>query len=520
MWLDGGVASESSRAVDFDAWVAGRSAALTRFAYLLAGNEVEAEAALRSALARACATWSRVRRADDPEAEVRRLVVSARLSDTRSRRRWRASHNVVPDGRRASAPAAAADAAARAWQLCASLSPAQRAAVVLRHYQDMNLAQIAGALDCSEAAARDHIQRTFAALRATLPKLTDAQLESALRDALVAHADNPSDHPDRAAEAHSGVRRRRRRQAVVAAVASTIVVSTAALVAPRDGGSAPAAAEDAGVHPRGWRAESYNGIQLWVPSSWGWGESPRRTSQGVVHCGFGAYSPTPLTANLQYLTSGRFPAYVGRPVAPRGSCPPPLARAAHVWFDSPRRPESGPAQTTVRVRGLTPFNITVADRDLVERRMILRSVQPVATDANGCPSDEGGLRRAASRSLSEPNLDSLETLAVCVYEGGSADGETLSYSTRLEGPGALSAMARIEAAPSPLSADACLLRRAPTRIVLLARLATGLVVFDVYPGSCTSGPVRYVTGPTVHVVTRETEPVWVTDGLSIYASSG
>src|SRR3954453_20454961 len=73
--------------IDFEAWGAERSNALLRFAYVLTGDASLAEDAVQDALTSACARWSRVSRADDPEAYVKRMVVNAHISWWRRFRR-------------------------------------------------------------------------------------------------------------------------------------------------------------------------------------------------------------------------------------------------------------------------------------------------------------------------------------------------------------------------------------------------------------------------------------------------
>jgi len=525
VWLDGGVAGdEAERPVEFDAWVASRSAALTRFAYLLTGNEPAAEHVLGSALVNACASWSRVRRADDPEAEVLRLVVEAHLSQAGPFRRRKTPPTAVPADRLAGDHPRSIDEAAMAWRLCATfLPPPQRAAVVLRCYAEMTYPQIAAALGGKESTARAQIQGTFDALRHSIPESrTDDELEAMFRDAFTEHADDPSVPDGRAALAHAGVRRRRRRQVVVAATITALLVGTVGGVAVTYRGGGPVAVEKPGAHPRGWRAESYNGIQLWVPSSWGWGEVPRRTTHRLVSCGVVAYSPTVVTADLRYVLMGcAFPPYVGRPVAPGAACPPPPPTSAtHVWFDSPLPTGSGPVQTTVTVRGLTPFNITVADANQVERKMILRSVEPVFIDANGCPRDSAGTRKLESLAQPEPSPRFVRTLSLCLFAASRSNREVLFYSTCVEGPAARQATSRIEAAPARGSADVCLVTPALNEVVLIAHTPTAPSVFGVNPGTCPEDPVGYVTGSSFQVLTRQSVRLWAIDGLSLYASAG
>lgn len=152
----------------FDDWVAVRGASLLRFAYLLTGSQSEAEDAVQGALERALASWPRVSRTEDPETYVRRMIVNQHISLWR---RWR--RRVIPVVEvRGTAPDPADEVAGRevVRNLCAGLPPAQRAAVVLRFYQDMDYREIAVLLGCAEATARSHVHRALQVLRRELAK--------------------------------------------------------------------------------------------------------------------------------------------------------------------------------------------------------------------------------------------------------------------------------------------------------------------------------------------------------------
>ncbi len=201
----------TERSLEFDSWIAGRSAALTRFAYVLTGSEVAAEQALASALIVAAATWKRVRRSDDPEAHVLRLVVRAHLAGRgRSPRRASLVEPSPAEAEGISAPAHDGDDDddddddddERAWQLCSVLPPTERAAIVLRCYAEQTYPQIAATLDTKEAAVRDIVGRCFAALshsaRAGRPLY---QPETAFREAFLGHGEDPGNALDLASRA-------------------------------------------------------------------------------------------------------------------------------------------------------------------------------------------------------------------------------------------------------------------------------------------------------------------------------
>lgn len=152
----------------FDDWVAARSGALLRFAYLLTGSQSEAEDAVQSALERALVRWSRIGRTDDPESYVRRMIVNQHISLWR---RWQRRVSPVAVVRETTAgpdPAEQVAGTEAVRRLCATLPPAQRAALVLRFYQDLDYREIAALLDCAEATARSHVHRALQALRREL----------------------------------------------------------------------------------------------------------------------------------------------------------------------------------------------------------------------------------------------------------------------------------------------------------------------------------------------------------------
>ncbi|GAA4694949.1 SigE family RNA polymerase sigma factor [Nocardioides conyzicola] len=167
--MDVGVAEEHVAVGDlsFDDWVETRVAALLRFAYLVTGSQHAAEDAVQAALTRACERWSRVRRTTDPDAYVRRMVVNAHISAWRRGGRRELSVAEVRD----TSVSDVADRVATGdavWRVCGTLPPQQRAAVVLRYYEDLEYAEIAAILGVTQATVRSHVHRALAAMRAEL----------------------------------------------------------------------------------------------------------------------------------------------------------------------------------------------------------------------------------------------------------------------------------------------------------------------------------------------------------------
>ena len=154
---------------DFDEFVLARSGALVRFAHALTGDRYLAEDLVQTVLARAHSRWSRLGRLERPEAYVRRMIINEQLSWRRRR-----SNHESPTGD-ATYDAALCDGAVeraerdRVWQLLARLPPKQRAAVVLRYYEDLPDREIATLLSCSEGTVRSQITRALVGLRSGSP---------------------------------------------------------------------------------------------------------------------------------------------------------------------------------------------------------------------------------------------------------------------------------------------------------------------------------------------------------------
>lgn len=147
-------------------WVTARGPALQRFAFLVTGSPDDAPDLVQEAIARALPRWSSLVARDTVEAYVRRSIVNGAISTWRKRRR------VV--GVRVADPAPVDDGAQQradaehAWALCVELPPQQRAAVVLRFYEDLPFAEIGRVLGCPESTARSHVHRALATLRQRL----------------------------------------------------------------------------------------------------------------------------------------------------------------------------------------------------------------------------------------------------------------------------------------------------------------------------------------------------------------
>jgi RNA polymerase sigma-70 factor (sigma-E family) len=152
---------------EFTAYVAARARPLRRSAYLLCGDWHRAEDLSQSALTKAYLAWPRITRADNVDGYVRQILVRTYLDE--QRRRWRREQ---PSGdlpeRLGTDPATATDQRLDLMRALATLPARQRAAVVLRCWEDLPIAEVARALDCSEGTVKSQTSRGLAALRAVL----------------------------------------------------------------------------------------------------------------------------------------------------------------------------------------------------------------------------------------------------------------------------------------------------------------------------------------------------------------
>jgi RNA polymerase sigma-70 factor (sigma-E family) len=178
----------------FHQFMVSRWPKLVRLAYGLTGDRWAAEDLAQVALVNAYAAWWRVRRADDPDAYVRKILITA--FNRRFRRRQAVSGTSVrqePGDLPRDGPAAATgDPAATTGDPAATtgvpasrerpallaalveLPPRQRAVIVLRYWEDMTDAQVAAMLGRPESTVRSQAGRALAKLRPSI-ELADGE---------------------------------------------------------------------------------------------------------------------------------------------------------------------------------------------------------------------------------------------------------------------------------------------------------------------------------------------------------
>jgi RNA polymerase sigma-70 factor (sigma-E family) len=156
----------------FDDYVTARTPMLLRFAYLLCGDRHLAEDLVQEVLIKAHRRWSAIE-AENPDAYLKQALLHTHLSW----RRRRSSSEVASSTIRDVATLHAFDdehaSRADAWSLLATLSPRQRAVLVLRYFEDLDDRRIAELVGSTAGAVRVHAHRGLTALRETLAQRAD-----------------------------------------------------------------------------------------------------------------------------------------------------------------------------------------------------------------------------------------------------------------------------------------------------------------------------------------------------------
>ncbi|WP_327287710.1 SigE family RNA polymerase sigma factor [Streptomyces sp. NBC_01198] len=167
-------AEADGRDAEFREFMTGRWPSLVRIAYGLTGDRGHAEDLAQTALAKAYANWARVRRADDPDAYVRRILINANHGRFSKRRVTEHDWDLRQE------PAVAdvtGDLDQRSALVAAlmELPPKQRAVVVLRYWDGLTENQAAAILGCSVGNVKSQASRALAKLR-TSAQLQDGSL--------------------------------------------------------------------------------------------------------------------------------------------------------------------------------------------------------------------------------------------------------------------------------------------------------------------------------------------------------
>jgi RNA polymerase sigma-70 factor (sigma-E family) len=160
----------SDRDADFTAYVRARQHHFVRFAYLLTGDAHSAEDLVQSAFANVYRRWTSIN--GSPDAYVRTSIINEHRSWWR--RTWRhkevTSSELVSHAEPVAPPDPQDDG--DLWAQIGTLPTQQRAAIVLRYYEDLTEAQTAAVLGCTVGTVKSHTSRALSALRVKMIEVT------------------------------------------------------------------------------------------------------------------------------------------------------------------------------------------------------------------------------------------------------------------------------------------------------------------------------------------------------------
>ena len=151
----------------FAEFVAARSPSLHRTAYLLVGDRGLAQDLLQEALTKTYVAWPRLRDPRRAEAYARKALTTTAITWYRRRSWGERPVDTVPERVRVGH----ADELATKdllWQALQALPPRQRAAIVLRYYEDLTEAQTADVLGCAVGTVKSQVHDGLRSLRTHL----------------------------------------------------------------------------------------------------------------------------------------------------------------------------------------------------------------------------------------------------------------------------------------------------------------------------------------------------------------
>ena len=160
----GGPTAEGGDCPGFRDYVATRSRALLRSAYLLTGNVADAEDLVQAALAKTFLAWDRIEDRAALDGYVRRAIVNTHISWWRRRRVEEYPTDEIPD-QAIDDHAGSSDLQDSMRRAVDRLPQRMRAAVVLRYYEDMTEAEVAEVLGVSLGTVKSTVSRAVAKLR-------------------------------------------------------------------------------------------------------------------------------------------------------------------------------------------------------------------------------------------------------------------------------------------------------------------------------------------------------------------
>lgn len=152
----------SNRDEEFVEFVQRYSVPLRRTALLMCGDWHRAEDLVQTTLTKLFRAWSRVRDLEHREAYARRTLIRTAIDESRLHWRRERTAGAVPDH---PVPEVDSGLAIDLRRALAALPVRQRATVVLRHWEDLSVPEVATLLNCTEGTVKSQSAKALATLR-------------------------------------------------------------------------------------------------------------------------------------------------------------------------------------------------------------------------------------------------------------------------------------------------------------------------------------------------------------------
>src|ERR1700733_15495 len=157
---------------ELEEFLAERADHLLRTAVLLAGGREAGEDLLQTAVERLLRHWSRFD--GDPEGYLRRTLCNLAIDGKRRAGRWRQKERLLRVDVRQVDPAGDVDLRDALGRLLLRLPARQRAALVLRYWEQLTDAEAAAVLGCAEGTVRSAVSRGLTRMRELAEEWNDA----------------------------------------------------------------------------------------------------------------------------------------------------------------------------------------------------------------------------------------------------------------------------------------------------------------------------------------------------------
>lgn len=160
----------------FIEWASSRGGSLRGIAYLIVGDYHLAEDLVQEALTKVYVAWPRIRDVSKAEAYARRTIATTAISWSRRKSSTERPQEFLPERAADDALAPAVVNHEWIWRELLELPVRQRTAIVLRHYEDLSVAETAEYMGCSAGTVKSQSSRGLAVLRERLGTDLDEML--------------------------------------------------------------------------------------------------------------------------------------------------------------------------------------------------------------------------------------------------------------------------------------------------------------------------------------------------------